>query len=104
MTLTRRDEDELASALRSDAPVRSLRAAAGDLLRRGVETRDVLAALQSLRASPFPDDEDNVLDVMDFVQGFASPGASLHSLTSEARRAERTREAWVPNPAGPETV
>ena len=76
MTLAERNEP-LAEALDSGDPLWDLRDAAFDMLRNGASVQSVLAELEQLRVplrrSNRPEYEDMVLEVMDFVSGWASP-------------------------------
>lgn len=70
-------EPQMMSALDSDDPVGALRDVAQSLLRKGVSRPAVTARLEQLRAvlreAGRDQEEDTVLDVLDFVAGWTSP-------------------------------
>lgn len=81
MTLLERERQALAAAPTHTELVLRLRAIVKDELGSGSHRDDVLADLERLRSEvrrDAPELEDVVLDVMDFVVGWASPHASLH--------------------------
>jgi len=69
------------AALRSDEPLDNLRRAVDGQLSAGVSREAINARLEvvrsELRAEGREDDEDVVLDVMDFVTGWSSPHMRL---------------------------
>ena len=77
MTMLEREREALAAAPTHDELVLRLRAVAKDALTSGAPRDEVLAALLDLRTQD-PDHEDVVLDVMDFLEGWASPHVSLN--------------------------
>ena len=68
-------------ALNSEQPLTQVRELARRELQHGVSRREVLGQLESLRlelrGGEKPEDEDVVLDVMDFVSGWSSPHMKL---------------------------
>jgi hypothetical protein len=89
MTLIEREREALTAAPSHAELVLRLRAVVRDALETGTSQNDVLADLQRLRVELRQDDperEDVVLDVMDFVEGWASPHVAMHDL--ELRRNE----------------
>ena len=77
MTLLEREREALAAAPSHDELVMRLRVVAKEALSAGTPRDEVMAALADLRAD-VPEQSDVVLDVMDFVTGWASPHVSLH--------------------------
>ena len=77
MTLLERERQALAAAPSHDELVVRLRVVAKEALSAGTPRDDVLAALTALRVD-VPEYEDVVLDVLDFVTGWASPHLTLH--------------------------
>lgn len=77
MTLLEREREALTAAPSRDELVMRLRVLVKGELVAGASRDEVLAALEELRAHD-PDREDVVLDVMDFVVGWASPHVSLN--------------------------
>lgn len=73
--------DEFQAALASDDPLGGLRRAAEHELQTGTSRKQVIAQLEELRGDLRKrgrgDDEDVVLEVLDFVTGWASPHARL---------------------------
>ena len=86
MTLLEREREALAAAPSHDELVMRLRVVVKEALTTGTPRREVLAALDDLRAHE-PEHEDVVLDVMDLVVGWSSPHVSLRG--SGARRQAR---------------
>ena len=76
MTLLEREREALAAAPSHDELVMRLRVVVKEALTTGTPRREVLAALDDLRADE-PEHEDVVLDVMDLVVGWSSPHVSL---------------------------
>lgn len=76
MTLLERERQALAAAPSHDELVVRLRVVAKEALSAGTSRDDVLAALTALRVD-VPEHEDVVLDVLDFVTGWASPHMTL---------------------------
>jgi hypothetical protein len=68
-------------ALNSEQPLTQVRELARRELQHGVSRSEVLGQLESLRlelrGGEKPEDEDVVLDVMDFVSGWSSPHMKL---------------------------
>lgn len=68
-------------ALASDTPLESLRRAVADKLETGVPREQLVGELEELRLdlrrSGRQEDEDVVLEVMDFLTGFSSPHMRL---------------------------
>jgi hypothetical protein len=68
-------------ALRSESPTRDLRSTVKTLLDEGWDRDQVLEALEDyrskLREEARSSDEDVVLEVMDFLAGWASPHVKL---------------------------
>jgi hypothetical protein len=68
-------------ALNSEQPLTRVRELARRELQHGVSRSEVLGQLESLRlelrGGEKPEDEDVVLDVMDFVTGWSSPHMKL---------------------------
>mgnify|MGYP001609907509 CR=1 FL=1 len=77
VTLLEREQEAMAAAPSHDELVMRLRVVVKDELVAGTSRNEVLAALDDLRTHD-PEREDVVLDVMDFVVGWASPHVSLH--------------------------
>jgi hypothetical protein len=80
MTLIEREREALTAAPSHVELVLRLRAVVRDALEAGTSRNDVLADLQRLRAElrqNDPEREDVVLDVMDFVEGWASPHVAI---------------------------
>jgi hypothetical protein len=76
MAIASRPRDELAAALDATSPVWALRRAAIVALEGGMPRDVLLERLEALRAEARRHDddaEDAVLDVMDFVSGWATP-------------------------------
>lgn len=70
-------ESQMMRALRDAHPVEALREVAERLLRTGISRGDLTRRLEQLRVelrdTDRSDDEDVVLDVLDFVAGWSSP-------------------------------
>lgn len=68
-------------ALRSDAPLEALRSEIRELLEEGWSREALLRQLESdrslLRSEGRSDDEDVLLEAMDFLTGWASPHMKL---------------------------
>lgn len=68
---------EFERALADDDPVESLRQVVASAVRAGADRNTTQAQLDSLRAhlrqAGREDDEDTVLDVLDFLTGWSSP-------------------------------
>jgi hypothetical protein len=79
--ITNAAHEALERALKTESPVLSLRASLVALLSRGASRdsllRDLEAIRGELRATKRERDEDVVLDVMDFLEGWSSPHLSL---------------------------
>lgn len=77
MTLRSREQEAFAAALNTGAPLLAIRAALSRFLERGASREAMLAELQDfrheVRKGSRPQDEDVVLDAMDFVEGWCSP-------------------------------
>ena len=69
--------DDFRAALASGHSLDGLRAAVQDELNAGVPRAEVIAKLESIRPGLDENDEDIVLEVLDFVTGWCSPGARL---------------------------
>jgi hypothetical protein len=69
--------DAYSRALMSDEPDMALRTVAAEMLRGGATRDELLEEFEELRVEPREQhrasDEDVVLDVMDYVEGFSSP-------------------------------
>lgn len=76
MTLLERERETLAAAPSHDELVIRLRSLVKDELSQGTDRTEIIATLQDLRERD-PDQEDVVLDVLDFVEGWSSPHMSL---------------------------
>lgn len=85
------------SALRSEAPTESLSRAVSALIGSGAESEDLLSELEtfrvSLREQGREDDEDRVLEVMDFLVGWSSP----HMRIAPANRNRLKSVSSAPN-------
>jgi len=77
MTIDVRHDQLFSEALAMPNPIRSLRGTVERLLAQGQSRTELIAELEQfrevLRQSDQDDAEDAVLDVMDFVVGWASP-------------------------------
>jgi len=69
--------DEFCAALASERRLDHLRSAAEYELRAGTPRQQVVAKLEALRAGASDNDEDVVLEVLDFVTGWCSPHVRL---------------------------
>ncbi len=76
MTLLEREREALAAAPSHDELVMRLRAVVKEALASGMPRDQVIVALEDLKAHE-PEHDDVVLDVMDFVFGWASPHLTL---------------------------
>lgn len=61
------------TTLKYPNPAEELRSVVENLMRSGHETTDLLTELEWLRTQLSEDEEDYVLDVMDFLTGWCSP-------------------------------
>ena len=81
MTLRSREQEAFAAALKSRDPLFSMRDAAAELLAAGIRRDHLLRELEDFRyearTGQRPEDEDVVLEVMDFLDGWSSPHVKL---------------------------
>ncbi len=77
-------DDRFERALGSEDPVTRLRSLAESLLVEGLEPSDLVARFEAvrreLREADREQDEDAVMDVMDFLVGWCSPEADLSTV------------------------
>lgn len=66
-------QNSFQTALKYPNPIGELRSVAENLLTDGYEMADLLAELEWLRPQLNEEEEDNVLEVMDFLTGWCSP-------------------------------
>src|SRR5262245_3390139 len=89
-------------ALRSGEPVAGLRQLATEQLGQGLTREEVLARFeqvrQQLRSADREEDEDAVLDVMDFLVGWCSPHAKIDPPTGQGGSCNGTGSANQPTP------
>jgi hypothetical protein len=69
--------DDIRAALASGHSLDELRAVAKQDLDAGVPRDQIIEALEAIRPSLSDEDEDVVLEVLDFVTGWCSPSARL---------------------------
>jgi hypothetical protein len=79
--ITNAAHEAFEQALKTESPALSLRASLAAMLSRGASRESLLRDLddirRELRATRREPDEDVVLEVMDFLEGWSSPHLSL---------------------------
>jgi hypothetical protein len=66
-------QNSFQTALKYPNPIGELRSVAENLLTDGYDTVDLLAELEGLRPQLNEEEEDNILEVMDFLTGWCNP-------------------------------
>ena len=67
----------LEAAIQTPYPALHLREAVKKYLDKGVNRQALLVDLEALRAQVSAEEEDVVLEVLDFMSGWSSPGTAL---------------------------